>query len=307
MTCFFLCCFKLRRVRIRSVSAGAAATEAALRGRRCATMSLADVLHPLPISALGAFLVSFSNRRGDAALIHQDLRAAGLLHPAIQARDLEEVVYKLQVAHPDWLQPKGLLSSTCLRLCPQCGCQLHCKQVGCHILTFAAGLQPFTLQRETCETCNVVLCGHWKWAVGSSGRASLRRPVAPEDIVLLTLWPEASSVAAMDPALFAFLTASLLHVRSSFRGFASLMEDFHAITHREHLHDKLLYSWIVHKAVLKLQEKHWDLLQQVPFCFQRHRADLRCETLGALYLPLQQAFLEDFAMCDVRSPRSPGF
>ena len=31
------------------------------------------------------------------------------------------------------------------------------------------------------------------------------------------------------------------------------------------------------------------------FCFQRHNVDLRCETLGALYLPLQRRFLQDFA------------
>lgn len=263
----------------------------------CRGMSIADVLHPLPLSSLGAFLVSFSASRGDAAMIYQDMQGAGLLGPNVRPGDLEQVVYKLQLAHPEWLRATPLLTTTVLKRCPQCGCDLVCKLVSCHVLTFAKGLQPLQVQRESCLTCNVAYCGSWTWNVGSSGRATLHRPIAPADLVLLTLWPEASSIAAMDKDMFAFLTASLLHVRSSFRGFASLMEDFHAIPHREHLHDQLLYSWLVHKAVLELQGKHWEMLQQVSFCFQRHRSDLRCETLGALYLPLQQAFLQDFAEC----------
>ena len=99
----------------------------------------------------------------------------------------------------------------------------------------------------------------------------------------------------MDPALFTFLTAALLHVRSSFRGFASLMLDFHQMPHVEHLHDKLLHAWLVYHAILQLQEANWDELSRMPFCFQRHNADLRCSTLGSLYLPLQQKFLQDFA------------
>jgi hypothetical protein len=102
-------------------------------------------------------------------------------------------------------------------------------------------------------------------------------------------------MAAVDPALYAFLTASLLHVRSSFRGFAALMQDFHHFPHVEHLHDKLLYAWLVYQAVTQLQDNYWEALQSVSFCFQRHNADLRTDTLGALYLPLQSAFLKDFA------------
>ena len=258
-------------------------------------MALADLLHPLPISALGTFLVAFVDRRGDARLIHQDLQGAGLVGPEVHAQDLDQVVYKLQLAHPEWLQKRPVPSTGRLHLCPRCGAGLECKEVHCHILTFAEGLQPFALLRETCRTCKVCFAAHWQWDVGSSARAALHRPVAADDLLLLTLWPETSSIAAMDKPLFDFLTAALLHVRSSFRGFAALMEDFHTIPHREHLHDQLLYSWLVHKAVLELQQEQWGVLEQVAFCFQRHRNDLRCDTLGSLYLPLQEAFLRDFA------------
>lgn len=131
-------------------------------------MSLADVLRPLPLSAVGAFLVSFSDRRGDAALIYQDLQGAGLLGPCVFAHDLEQVVYKLQLARPHWLRARRLPTTAVLKRCPDFRCELECKQVWCHLLTFADGLQPFQLQREICVTCNVAFCGNWKWDVGSN-------------------------------------------------------------------------------------------------------------------------------------------
>ena len=149
--------------------------------------------------------------------------------------------------------------------------------------------------RESCLGCKRDFSGCWSWSTGCSGQAHLERALGRDEVLLLCLWPERTSVAAVDQDFFAFLTSALLHVRSSFRGFAALMEDFHSMPHIEHLHDKLLHAWLVYTAVLQLQELHWEELRSIPFCFQRHNVDLRCETLGALYLPLQRRFLQDFA------------
>ena len=265
------------------------------RELRCVAMDLPDLLYPLPPAALGAFLLAFREHGGNVALMLRDLQAAGFHRTGMTEAEVAHVIAKIERNFPQWLQEKAVYATTQWRRCPRCACVLDSRAISCCVLTFAQGSQPVQVFRETCASCNRVYSGCWSWTSARSGEACLERRVLADELLLLNLCPERSSMAAVDPALYAFLTASLLHVRSSFRGFAALMQDFHHFPHVEHLHDKLLYAWLVYQAVTQLQDNYWEGLQSVSFCFQRHNADLRTDTLGALYLPLQSAFLKDFA------------
>ena len=259
------------------------------------TMNLADLLHPLPVGALGTLLLSYHRHRGHVDLVVADLHAQGFAPLGVPRNDVQHVLDRLQLQYPEWLVCNPCDATSLWANCPSCGETLQSQRILCHVLTLADGCKPLEVVRESCSACKKTFCGCWSWIHGSSGQAQLARAVRADEILLLCLCPERTSVAGMDPALFTFLTAALLHVRSSFRGFASLMLDFHQMPHVEHLHDKLLHAWLVYHAILQLQEANWDELSRMPFCFQRHNADLRCSTLGSLYLPLQQKFLQDFA------------
>lgn len=49
-------------------------------------MNLPDLLHPLPVHAVGALLLAFHRREGNAALIHAELQDQGLLPPTFALR-----------------------------------------------------------------------------------------------------------------------------------------------------------------------------------------------------------------------------
>lgn len=256
---------------------------------------LADTLHPLPVAALGVLLRSrFAAADDDLAATVVDLTGHGFVGFSIA--DVRSVLFKIEALHPTWLPcsfPTALRSPS--PTCGDCGAEMeHGIQVSCHILTFAAGLRPFSFHPFCCPDCNRCYAGGWGWAAGQPNAAQLQSRVEPGAVRFLSLAPKAASVVAMDDAMYRFITASLVHVRSSFSGFSAVLEMFHGFPHVEHLHHRLLHGWIVYQAIQFLQDTHWESLREIRFSFGRHQPG-HWACLSSLLAPMQELFLRRYA------------
>ena len=167
---------------------------------------------------------------GSVGAAHAFLQREADLNASLTRVDLENVTCKLQQAFPSWF-----LSSTiaqCLNSraavgvssCSQCGAALvRHSQTRCFVLTYASGKVPAVIEHWQCQSCDRLFAGCWSWPRNRVAHAQLTSLPGPD--FLLTLCPNTASIAAIDGDMLRFLTASLLHLRSAFRGFAALLVD----------------------------------------------------------------------------------
>ena len=259
--------------------------------------ALVEVLHPLPLHALGHYLRAALQHPSEPDRVRACLLDGGVVDASVTALALHNVQAKVRAAFPGWLpeEPSAArnLPVACT-LCSRCGSALQPHALlPCFILTYGQGQRPLQVEQRLCLACDRVFAACWSWPRGPVARARLEARPGPD--LLLVLCPQRASVAAVDAALFRFLSASLVHVRSSFRGFADLLRDFHTIPAGEHLHDSLLHGWLVYYAVAFLADAHWSELLDVVFCFGRHDRSLQLETLDVLGELLQTAFLRRYS------------
>ena len=259
--------------------------------------ALVEVLHPLPLHALGHYLRAALQHPSEPDRVRACLLDGGVVDASVTALALHNVQAKVRAAFPGWLpeEPSAArnLPVACT-LCLCCGSALQPHALlPCFILTYGQGQRPLQVEQRLCLACDRVFAACWSWPRGHVARARLEARPGPD--LLLVLCPQRASVAAVDAVLFRFLSASLVHVRSSFRGFADLLRDFHTIPAGEHLHDSLLHGWLVYYAVAFLADAHWSELRDVVFCFGRHDRSLQLETLDVLGELLQTAFLRRYS------------
>ena len=181
--------------------------------------------------------------------------------------------------------------------CSQCGAALvRHSQTRCFVLTYASGKVPAVIEHWQCQSCDRLFAGCWSWPRNRVAHAQLTSLPGPD--FLLTLCPNTASIAAIDGDMFRFLTASLLRLRSAFRGFAALLVDFHGMADASHLHDDLLHAWLLCFSVDFLRDGYWADLCDIAFCVGRtgrEEREMQNQSLRDLQVLLQRAFLERYA------------
>ena len=268
-----------------------------------ADTALADALHPLPVAKLVPVLDALRAHPDNTATARSFLLQTGVLEDSITFAALGNVNFKLRNAFPQWFSPSADVLGLRRRLavgsstCSRCASTLllH-SETRTFLLTYATGKVPAVLETWHCGGCDRLYAGCWSWPRGDVAAARLES--TPGSELLLTLSPQATSIAAMDVDLFRFMTASLVHLRSAFRGFAAVLEDFHGMPAAEHLHDALLHAWLVYFSVDFLKDSHWTELSSLAFCLgraAREKRDVQQQSLGALHGLLQHAFLRQYA------------
>ena len=255
---------------------------------------LADLLHPLPVAALGVFLRGVLDETEDAyEATVVDLARSGFV--GFSVSDIRAVAFKVRATHPRWLVQPVAPCQAPAPACALCGGQMELgSPVDCHILTFAAGLRPFRFLPYWCCDCNRFHAGGWGWVAGQPNAAQVEHCDPSLAVRFLSLAPKAASVVAMDTALYNYLTATLVHVRASFRGFCAVLEHFHAFPHVEHLHNKLLHGWMLYQAIDFLRDTHWERLRTIAFSFSRHQP-LQRACFAHLVAPMQDLFRRRYA------------
>ena len=135
------------------------------------TMNLADLLHPLPVGALGTLLLSYHRHRGHVDLVVADLHAQGFAPLGVPRNDVQHVLDRLQLQYPEWLVCNPCDATSLWANCPSCGETLQSQRILCHVLTLADGCKPLEVVRESCSACkkNSVAAGR-----GSTARVVRR-------------------------------------------------------------------------------------------------------------------------------------
>lgn len=180
--------------------------------------------------------------------------------------------------------------------CPRCDAVVadDVKVTRCLCIDFHHGLETVHVRTYFCKLCERFLCGCWSWAPNNVNQANFEGWPVERHFCLFTLSARSGSIAGMTVETMRFLTCCLVNTRSSFRGFWSLLSDYHCLPHNENMHKKIAHAWVVYECIGFLTPAH-PCLQDVPFCFDRNDGTMRPETLSRLYLPLQDKFMEAYA------------
>lgn len=180
--------------------------------------------------------------------------------------------------------------------CPRCDAFVaeDVKVTPCFCLDFHHGLVPLDVRTYFCTVCERSLCGCWSWAPNHVNQAYFEGWPGDKRFCLFTLCVRSGCIAGMTAETMRFLTCCLVNTRSSFRGFWSLLSDYHCLPNNDNIHKKLAHAWVVYECIAFLGPAH-PCLQDVPFCFDRDDGEMRPQTLSRLYLPLQNKFLESYA------------
>lgn len=180
--------------------------------------------------------------------------------------------------------------------CPRCDAFVaeNVKVTPCFCLDFHHGLVPLDVRTYFCTVCERSLCGCWSWAPNHVNQAYFQGWPGDKRFCLFTLCVRSGCIAGMTVETMRFLTCCLVNTRSSFRGFWSLLSDYHCLPNNHNIHKKLAHAWVVYECIAFLGPAH-PCLQDVPFCFDRDDGEMRPQTLSRLYLPLQNKFLESYA------------
>ena len=231
------------------------------------------------------------------------MQRAAAVNASLTCVDVENVKFKLQQAFPAWFFSPTIAAcvnrraAVTLSNCSQCGGALERRsETRCFVLTYASGKVPAVIERWQCRSCDRLFAGCWSWPRNRVASARLTSPPGPE--CLLTLCPNSASIAAIDGDMFRFMTASLLHLRSAFRGFAALLVDFHGMPDASHLHDDLLHAWLVYFSIDFLKDSYWAELSEIEFCIGRtgrEEREMQNQSLRGLHALLQRAFLRQYA------------